>query len=63
LERSQVVAEIKVIEESVVVEWVQQGEGSLAKLCFIRAILEAIIVRRELEDVVLVRSVGVDYLD
>ena len=57
------VAEIKVIEESVVVEWVQQGEGSLAKLCFIRAILEVIIVRRELEDVVLVRSVGVDYLD
>ena len=57
------VAEIKVIEESVVVEWVQQGEGSPAKLCFITEILEVIIVRRELEDVVLVRSVGVDYLD
>ena len=56
------VAVIEVIEESVVVEWVQQGEGLAAKLCFIRALLEVIRVRRELEDVVLVMSVGVDYL-
>lgn len=54
------VAEIEVIEESVVVEWVQQGEGLAAKLWFIRALLEVIRVRRELEDVVLVRSVGVN---
>ena len=51
---------MEVIEESVVVGWIQQGEGLAAKLCLIRALLEVIRVRRELEDVVLARSVGVN---
>ncbi len=59
----QIATEIGVINESVMVEGVPQVEGLAAKICFIRALLEVIGDKGEVEGVVQIMSVGVENLD